>query len=87
MLPVIVSVAERSDRDGEGLPHRIQRVLHHLSLVADGEPGDAGRKGFKVWIFLRWGCIRDKYLYLSIVSGVGDIRQSANPTYRSSLNF
>lgn len=40
-LPVIVSIAERSDRDGEGLPHRVQCVLHHLGLVADSEPGDA----------------------------------------------
>lgn len=45
ILPVIVPVAERSDRDGEGLPHRVQRVLHHLSLVADGEPGEAGHQG------------------------------------------
>ena len=48
-LPVIVSVAERSDGNGEGLPHRVQRVLHHFSLVADGEPGDTGRvQGFKI---------------------------------------
>lgn len=36
--PVIVPVAQRSDRDGEGLPHGVQRVLDHLRLVADGEP-------------------------------------------------
>lgn len=48
ILPLIVSVAECSDRDGEGLPHRVQCVLHHLSLVADGKPGDVGRQGFKI---------------------------------------
>lgn len=37
--PFIVSVAERPDRDGEGLPHWVQGVLHHLRLVADGESG------------------------------------------------
>lgn len=37
--PLIVSVAERPDRDGEGLPHWVQRVLHHLRLVADSKPG------------------------------------------------
>lgn len=36
--PVIVAVAESSNRDGEGLPHWVQCVLDHLCLVADGEP-------------------------------------------------
>lgn len=36
--PVVVTVAERSNREGEGLPHRVQRVLDHLRLVADGKP-------------------------------------------------
>lgn len=36
--PVIVAVAESPNRDGEGLPHWVQRVLNHLCLVADGEP-------------------------------------------------
>lgn len=48
ILPVIVSVTECSDRDGEGLPHRVQCVLHYFSLVADGEPGDANQQGFKI---------------------------------------
>ena len=39
VLPVIVSIAEGSNGDGEGLPERVQRVLHHLRLVADGKPG------------------------------------------------
>lgn len=38
--PVVVPITERPDRDGEGLPNRVQVVLDHLSLVADGEPGD-----------------------------------------------
>lgn len=37
-LPVVVAVAESSDRDGEGLPRWVQSVLDHLCLVADGEP-------------------------------------------------
>lgn len=36
--PVIVAIAESSNRDGEGLPHWVQRVLNHLRLMADGEP-------------------------------------------------
>lgn len=39
LLPVVVAVAQRSNGDGEGLPRWIQRVLDHLRLVADGEPG------------------------------------------------
>lgn len=39
LLPVVVAVAKRPNRDGEGLPRWIQRVLDHLCLVADGEPG------------------------------------------------
>lgn len=35
--PVVVSVAQRSDGDFEGLPHWVQGVLHHLRLMADGE--------------------------------------------------
>lgn len=46
--PVIVSVAQCSDRYREGLPNRVQSVLHHLSLVTDGEPGDAGQQGLKI---------------------------------------
>lgn len=42
-LPLIVSVTEGSDRDGEGLPHWVQSVLHHFSLVADSKPGDQQR--------------------------------------------
>lgn len=38
--PVVVSVTECPDRDGEGLPHGVQVVLDHLGLVADSEPGD-----------------------------------------------
>lgn len=45
--PFIVSVAECSDRDGEGLPHGVQSVLHHFRLVADGEPGHTGTQGIK----------------------------------------
>ena len=47
ILPVVVSIAERPDGDGEGLPHGVQRVLHHLGLVADGEPGDSRSSG--IW--------------------------------------
>lgn len=38
-LPFIVPIAECSDRDGKGLPHRIQGILHHLSLVTNCKPG------------------------------------------------
>lgn len=38
--PVVVSVTECPDRDGEGLPHGVQVVLDHLGLVADSKPGD-----------------------------------------------
>lgn len=38
--PVIVSVTQSSDRDGERLPNGVQIVLDHLGLVADGEPGN-----------------------------------------------
>lgn len=44
LLPVVVAVAQRSNRDGEGLPRRIQRVLDHLRLVTDGEPGRGTRR-------------------------------------------
>lgn len=42
-LPLIVSITEGPDRDGEGLPHWVQGVLHHFSLVADSKPGDQRR--------------------------------------------
>lgn len=45
-LPLIVSVTEGPDGDGEGLPHWVQRVLHYFSLVADSKPGD--RQRFKI---------------------------------------
>lgn len=45
--PFIVSVAERPDRDGEGLPHGVQSVLHHFRLVADGKPVHTGGRGLK----------------------------------------
>lgn len=35
-VPVIVSIAQRPDRNFESLPHRVQSVLHHFCLVADG---------------------------------------------------
>lgn len=38
--PVIVTIAECPDRDGEGLPYWVQCVLYHLRLVANGEPGN-----------------------------------------------
>lgn len=38
-LPVVIPVTESSHGDFEGLPHGVQRVLHHLCLVADGESG------------------------------------------------
>lgn len=38
--PVIVTIAESSNWDGEGLPHRVQRILDHLCLMADGKPGN-----------------------------------------------
>lgn len=43
-LPVVVPVAQRPDGDFEGLPHRVQGVLHHLRLVADGEPETQRKK-------------------------------------------
>lgn len=43
--PVIVTVAERPDGDGEGLPHGVQGVLHDLGLVADSEPGQGRGRG------------------------------------------
>lgn len=45
--PFIVSVAERPDRDGEGLPHRVQSVLHHFRLVADGKSVHTGGQRLK----------------------------------------
>lgn len=36
--PVIISVAQCSDRNGEWLPDRVQRILYHLSFMADSEP-------------------------------------------------
>lgn len=45
-LPLIVSITEGPDGNGEGLPHWVQRVLHHFSLVADSKPGDQQR--FKI---------------------------------------
>lgn len=38
--PVIVSIAESSNWDGEWLPYRVQCVLDHLCFVADGEPAN-----------------------------------------------
>lgn len=35
-VPVVVPVTQRPDGDFERLPHRVQRVLHHLCFVADG---------------------------------------------------
>lgn len=37
-LPVIVSITESSDGNGERLPNRVEGVLHHLSLMADRKP-------------------------------------------------
>lgn len=37
-LPVKIPVAERSHWDGKRLPNWIEGVLHHLRLMADGEP-------------------------------------------------
>lgn len=37
VLPVIVSIAQGSDGDLEGLPYWVQGVLHHLCLMANGE--------------------------------------------------
>lgn len=42
--PVIVSITECSNRDCKRLPNRVQVVLDHLSLVADGEPGSTKRQ-------------------------------------------
>lgn len=38
VLPVIVSITESSDWNGERLPNRVEGVLHHLSLMADRKP-------------------------------------------------
>ena len=46
VLPVIVSVAEGSNGDGEGLPQWVQGVLHHLRLVADRKPDDVKAQQF-----------------------------------------
>lgn len=44
LWPVIVSVAQGSNWNSEGLPHRVERVLDHLRLVADGEPVGKGNR-------------------------------------------
>lgn len=36
-IPVIVSITQGSDGDLEGLPYRVQRVLYHFCLMANGE--------------------------------------------------
>lgn len=41
--PVVVTVAEGTHRYGEGLPHWVKCVLHHLRLVADGEAVGTGQ--------------------------------------------
>lgn len=51
--PVVVSVTECPDRDGEGLPHGVQVVLDHLGLVADSKPGDTWETWPVVEIYLR----------------------------------
>lgn len=43
-LPFIVPIAECSDRDGKGLPHRIQGILHHLGLVTNCKSGAEDQK-------------------------------------------
>lgn len=42
--PVIVSITKCSNRDGKRLPNRVQIILDHLSLVADGEPKNTKRQ-------------------------------------------
>ena len=37
-LPVIVSIAQCPDRNGERLPHRVECILYYFSLMADSEP-------------------------------------------------
>lgn len=39
-LPVIIAIAKSSNRDLKGLPHWVQRILHHLCLVADRKPAE-----------------------------------------------
>lgn len=39
-LPVVITIAKSPNRDLKGLPHWVQRVLHHLCLVADGKPAE-----------------------------------------------
>lgn len=41
--PVVVPVAEGTDRNGKGCPDGVQGVPHHLRLVANGETGDKGQ--------------------------------------------
>lgn len=61
-LPLIVSVTEGSDGDGEGLPHWVQSVLHHFSLVADSKPGDQQRFKMLQGKKNRWCCETIPYL-------------------------
>ena len=46
--PVVVSVAEGPHWDGDGLPHGVQSVLHHLCLMADSK-AVAGRASRGRW--------------------------------------
>lgn len=46
--PVIITIAESPDRDLKGLPHWVQRVLHHLCLVADGKPAEGAEERQRV---------------------------------------
>lgn len=59
--PVIVAVAESSNRDGEGLPYRVQCVLDHLCLMADGEPAI---KATDTWL------LKGEYIYIAHIVSV-----------------
>lgn len=42
-VPVVVAIAEGAHGDGEGLPHWVECVLHHLCLMADSKAGGTGQ--------------------------------------------
>lgn len=76
-LPLIVSVTEGSDGDGEGLPHWVQSVLHHFSLVADSKPGDQQR--FKMLQEKKTGgAVKPSYIYPDRTEHCGSELDSLN---------
>lgn len=42
--PVMVPIAEGTDRNGKGCPNGVQCIPHHFCLVTDGETGGRTRR-------------------------------------------